>query len=57
MFRQELRIEKKETAALEMLDGEGQRDLGAIEVKVTEGLFTFVALDANHRPRAVDQSS
>ena len=30
------------------------RDLGATEVKVTEGLFTFVALDANHRPRAVD---
>jgi acyl-CoA thioesterase YciA len=31
-----------------------QRDLGATEVKVTEGVFTFVALDANHRPRAVD---
>jgi acyl-CoA thioesterase YciA len=32
-----------------------ERDLGATEIKVTEGLFTFVALDANHRPRAVDQ--
>jgi acyl-CoA thioesterase YciA len=32
-----------------------QRDLGATEVKVTEGLFTFVALDENHHPRAVDQ--
>ena len=32
------------------------RDLGATQVKVTEGLFTFVALDANHRPRPVDQS-
>jgi acyl-CoA thioesterase YciA len=31
-----------------------QRDRGATEVKVTEGLFTFVALDAEHRPRAVD---
>jgi acyl-CoA thioesterase YciA len=31
------------------------RDLGATEVKVTEGMFTFVALDANHRPRSVDQ--
>src|SRR6476469_7179949 len=31
-----------------------ERDLGATQVKVTEGLFTFVALDANHRPRAVD---
>ncbi len=30
------------------------RDLGATEVKVTEGLFTFVALDKKHRPRAVD---
>src|SRR5205085_11771768 len=30
------------------------RDLGQTEVKVTEGLFTFVALDENHRPRAVD---
>lgn len=32
-----------------------ERDLGQTEVKVTEGLFTFVALDAEHRPRAVDQ--
>src|SRR3954453_12821181 len=31
-----------------------ERDLGQTEVKVTEGLFTFVALDANHRPRPVD---
>src|ERR671927_208816 len=30
------------------------RDLGATEVKVTEGLFTFVALDENNRPRPVD---
>ena len=30
------------------------RDRGATEVKVTEGLFTFVALDENHRPRSVD---
>ena len=31
------------------------RDRGATEVKVTEGLFTFVALDENNRPRPVDQ--
>lgn len=31
-----------------------ERDLGNTQVKVTEGLFTFVALDANNRPRAVD---
>ena len=31
------------------------RNRGASEVKVTEGLFTFVALDENNRPRAVDQ--
>lgn len=30
------------------------RDRGKSEVKVTEGLFTFVALDEDHRPRAVD---
>ncbi len=30
------------------------RDLGATEVKVTEGLFTFVALEQHNRPRAVD---
>lgn len=30
------------------------RDRGATEVKVTEGLFTFVALDDQHRPRPVD---
>ena len=30
------------------------RDRGVTEAKVTEGLFTFVALDEDHRPRAVD---
>jgi len=30
------------------------RDRGATEVKVTEGLFTFVALDKDYRPRPVD---
>lgn len=30
------------------------RDRGATDVKVTEGLFTFVALDEQHRPRPVD---
>jgi acyl-CoA thioesterase YciA len=31
------------------------RDRGATEVKVTEGMFTFVAIDDNARPRLVDQ--
>ena len=31
------------------------RDSGASQVKVTEGLFTFVALDEQNRPRPVDQ--
>ena len=31
------------------------RNRGATQVKVTEGLFTFVALDDLHRPRPVDQ--
>ena len=30
------------------------RDRGATEIKVTEGLFTFVALDEKHRPRAIE---
>jgi len=36
-----------------------ERNRGADRVKVTEGLFTFVALDEHHRPRPVkrDQSS
>jgi acyl-CoA thioesterase YciA len=29
------------------------RERGSKQVKVTEGLFTFVALDENNRPRAV----
>jgi len=30
------------------------RDFGATKAKVTEGVFTFVALDENDRPRPVD---
>ena len=30
------------------------RDRGATEVKVTDGLFTFVALDEQHRPRPIE---
>jgi acyl-CoA thioesterase YciA len=29
------------------------RARGAEQVKVTDGLFTFVALDEHHRPRAI----
>jgi acyl-CoA thioesterase YciA len=32
------------------------RDRGTKQVKVTEGLFTFVALDEHHRPRPVKRS-
>ena len=32
------------------------RDRGTKNVKVTEGVFTFVALDEQHRPRAVDSA-
>ena len=31
------------------------RDRGKTQVKVTEALFTFVALDENNRPRALPQ--
>ena len=30
------------------------RDRGHTDIKVTEGLFTFVALDDQHRPRPID---
>ena len=30
------------------------RDLGQTEVKVTEGIFTFVAIDEQARPRPVE---
>ncbi len=33
------------------------RSRGAEEVRVTSGLFTFVALDENHRPRVIDKSN
>jgi acyl-CoA thioesterase YciA len=33
------------------LDVIAGRDRGQTEVKVTSGVFTFVALDENHRPR------
>jgi acyl-CoA thioesterase YciA len=32
-----------------------ERDRGREQVKVTEGLFTFVALDEHHRPRPVGE--
>ena len=31
------------------------RDRGATDVKVTEGMFTFVAIDDEARPRPIDQ--
>ena len=33
------------------------RDRGATEVRVTEGLFTFVAIDEQARPRPIDGAS
>src|SRR5688572_17092052 len=33
------------------------RDRGATDIKVTEGLFTFVALDEKHRPRPVERTA
>ena len=39
------------------IDVTADRGRGAEEVKVTSGLFTFVALDENHRPRALPAAS
>ena len=33
------------------------RDRGTTDVKVTEGVFTFVALDEQHRPMMIDSAS
>jgi acyl-CoA thioesterase YciA len=35
------------------IDVIASRERGTSQVKVTEGLFTFVALDENHQPRPV----
>ena len=34
-----------------------RRNLGADQIKVTEGLFTYVAVDANGRPQAVPRQT
>lgn len=41
------------TSATIRIEVIASRDRGAVEVKVTEGVFTFVALDENHRPRPI----
>ena len=48
------RIERRGRTSLAIrLEVIATRDRGKNEVKVTEGVFTFVALDENHRPRAL----
>ena len=39
------------------LDVIASRNLGEERVPVTSGLFTFVALDENHQPRAIQEAS
>ncbi len=46
------RIERRGTTSVGIrIEVFATRDRGQTEVKVTEALFTFVALDENHRPR------
>ncbi len=46
------RVERRgHTSVAIRLDVIASRDRGREEVKVTSGVFTFVALDDNHRPR------
>lgn len=46
------RVERRgKTSVAIRLDVTALRDSGKTEVPVTSGLFTFVALDENHRPR------
>ncbi|MCB2015513.1 MAG: acyl-CoA thioesterase [Sphingobium sp.] len=49
-------IEKRgRTSVAIRLDVVATRDNGTSEVPVTSGLFTFVALDENHRPRPLPE--
>ena len=48
-------VKRGRTSLAIQLEVVATRDRGASEVKVTEGLFTFVALDENHRPRPLPQ--
>ncbi len=49
-------VKRGRTSLAIKLEVVATRDRGASEVKVTEGLFTFVALDENHRPRPLPPS-
>jgi acyl-CoA thioesterase YciA len=46
-------VRRGRTSMAIKLEVVAMRDRGMTEVKVTEALFTFVALDENHRPRAL----
>ena len=49
-------IERRGRTSLAIrLDVVATRDHGKTEVPVTSGLFTFVALDENHRPRSLPE--
>jgi acyl-CoA thioesterase YciA len=50
-------VRRGRTSMAIKLEVVASRDRGAREVKVTEGLFTFVALDENHRPRPLPESA
>lgn len=46
------RVERRGRTSIAIrLEVVASRDRGIREVKVTEGVYTFVALDENHRPR------
>src|SRR6478735_4931139 len=48
------RVERKGRTSMGLrIEVIADRARGAEQVKVTEGLFTFVALDENHRPREI----
>ena len=50
-------IEKVGTSSMKIrIEVVATRDGGTTNVKVTEAIFTFVAIDENARPRPVDQA-
>ena len=50
--KESVRLHKEWKGKIEVI---ATRERGQIDVKVTEGFFTFVALDENHRPRALPE--
>ena len=50
-------VRRGRTSVAIRLEVVATRNSGAMDIKVTEGLFTFVALDENHRPKPIPDAT